>query len=128
MTLKVLYVQLATPSFAGIERVVDEVASELAGRYPDEFDIDVIYTSAYGEDLTGRSYTKIMSVAKQRKLLDVMVRARKVISAKDYDLIVVPQIEPTVIYWFASFGLKRRFVTHLHGNPKFEGLNWKSKI
>lgn len=37
-----------------------------------------------------------------------------VIKATDCNLVVVPQIEPTVMCMAACLGLKRRFAVHLH--------------
>ena len=125
--LKILYIQPGTSAFAGIERVVDAVCTMLADRFSEDFEVDVLYTSVHKNRPTeARGYNVIDRVAKGR--LDVMRIFRSVIKAKDYSLVVVPQIEPTVICMAACIGLNRRFAVHLHGNPKRERSHFKAKI
>ncbi|KWV57202.1 alpha-mannosyltransferase [Rhizobium altiplani] len=125
--LKVLYIQPGTSSFAGIERVVDAVCTMLADRFSEDFEVDVLYTSVHRNRPTEtRGYNVIDRVAHGR--LDLMRIFRNVIKSKDYNLVVVPQIEPTVICMAACIGLNRRFAVHLHGNPKREADHLKAKI
>ncbi|MDQ0562015.1 glycosyltransferase involved in cell wall biosynthesis [Rhizobium mesoamericanum] len=125
--LKILYIQPGTSSFAGIERVVDNVCTMLADRFAEDFEVDVLYTSVQKNRPTqSRGYKVIDRVAHGR--LELMRIFRSVIKAKDYGLIVVPQIEPAVICMAACIGLKRRFALHLHGNPKREAGHLKAKI
>lgn len=65
-------------------------------------------------------------VAKSR--LSLMRNFRDVISRKNYDLIVVPQVEPTVICMVSCIGLRKKFVVHLHGNPRLERSHLKAKL
>jgi len=125
--LKILYIQLATASFAGIERVVDDVCCALMDDYGDRFDIDVLYAADYKDQMPhGRGYNAISVFAPNT--LSLLFNARRIIARTKYDLIVVPQVEPTVLYWLSSLGLKRRLVMHLHGNPKMEATHLKAKI
>ncbi|MBW9118020.1 glycosyltransferase [Rhizobium cauense] len=125
--LKILYIQPGTSAFAGIERVVDAVCTMLADRFSDDFEVDVLYTSVHKNRPTeARGYNVIDRVAHGR--LELMRIFRSVIKSKDYSLVVVPQIEPTVICMAACIGLKRRFAIHLHGNPKRERSHFKAKV
>ncbi|MDM9625177.1 glycosyltransferase [Rhizobium sp. S152] len=125
--MKILYIQPGTSAFAGIERVVDAVCTMLADRFPEDFEVDVLYTSVHKNRPTeARGYNVIDRVAYGR--LDLMRIFRSVIKSKDYSVVVVPQIEPTVICMAACIGLNRRFAVHLHGNPKRERSHFKAKI
>ncbi|WP_028748176.1 glycosyltransferase [Rhizobium mesoamericanum] len=125
--LKILYIQPGTSSFAGIERVVDNVCTMLADKFAEDFEVDVLYTSVQkNRPAQARGYKVIDRVAHGR--LELMRIFRSVIKAKDYGLIVVPQIEPAVICMASCIGLKRRFALHLHGNPKREAGHLKAKI
>lgn len=125
--LKILYVQPGTSSFAGIERVVDSICSSLMDKYSDLFDVDVLYTSVHKNKPTERrKYNVIEAIARSR--IDLMRKFRQVVGAKDYDLVVVPQIEPTVICMASCIGIRRNFAVHLHGNPRLERSHIKAKI
>lgn len=125
--LKILYIQPGTTTFAGIERVVDAVCHRLSETYPDEFDIDVLYVSAHENRPSGdRKYKSIDCVATGR--IELMRVFRRVIGAKDYSLVVVPQIEPAVICMVSCLGMRRKFAVHLHGNPRFERSHIKAKL
>lgn len=125
--LKVLYTQPNTTTFAGMERVIDEICAQLASTYQDTFDIDVFYPSRYDSYEVGkRPYRKIERQASGR--LGFMQAVRQIVAAKQYDVVVIPQVEATVICWVACFGLKKNFVTHLHGNPRLERSHFKAKV
>ncbi|QFY59988.1 glycosyltransferase family 4 protein [Rhizobium grahamii] len=124
--LKILYIQPGTSSFAGIERVVHTICSQLAEKHGDDFDIDVLYTARNTHRPDDRKYNTIDRIARGR--IPVMRAYRSVIKDKPYSLIVVPQIERTVICMTACLGLRRNFAMHLHGNPKRERNHFKSKI
>ncbi|OWV96116.1 alpha-mannosyltransferase [Rhizobium sp. R72] len=123
---KILYLQPGTQSFAGIERVVDTICCKLAEKYADDFEVDVLYTSAHVNRPSDRNYHAIDR--RPRGRLQLMNTFRDVIKSKDYDLIVVPQIEPAVIAMVSCLGIRRNFVVHLHGNPKRECSHLKAKI
>lgn len=125
--LKILYIQPGTKAFAGIERVVDDVCAMLADRYPEDFEVDVLYTSVHKNRPTeARKYRSIDRIAASR--IALMRTFRSVIGAKEYSLVVVPQIEPTVMCMVACLGLNQRFAMHLHGNPKREAVHLRAKI
>jgi|GEM_PF-818666 len=125
--LKVLYVQPATRFFAGIERVVDEVCCELASKYGDAFEIDVLYLSRFKNfEVKDKPYHHFQMETQGR--WDLVRNLRKVIGGKPYDLVVIPQVEPTVIAWFTCLGLGRKFAMHLHGNPRLEQSHFKAKV
>jgi len=125
--IKVLYCQPGTTVFAGIERVNDEICTELAKTYGDAFDVDVLFVSEHRNyPATPRAYNIVRRSVSSR--LGLMRAFRSVVRDKPYDLVVVPQIDPTVIFWFARLGLKRPIALHLHGNPRRESGHLKAKI
>jgi glycosyltransferase involved in cell wall biosynthesis len=125
--LRILYILPPTPTFAGIERVIDEVCAELARTCGDRFQIDVLYTSQYeGHDPKSRPYASIQ--ARPRSRLGLMSAVRQTVRAKPYDLVVVPQVEATVVFWFACLGLNRKFILYIHGNPALEGRSAKARF
>lgn len=125
--LRVLYVQPKTSCYAGIERVVDEVAAALAEILPHRFDVSVLYLSRFeGYELGERPYTPIFTAP--TGVLSTLATLRRVIGRGQYDVVVFPQIEPTVMGWIATLGLKSRLICHLHGNPRRENSHWKAKV
>ncbi|MDQ0562529.1 glycosyltransferase involved in cell wall biosynthesis [Rhizobium mesoamericanum] len=124
---KILYIQVHTSTFAGIERVIDTICTFLTDRHPEEFDIDVLYTSHQeARPKEPRNFNTIDRLARGR--IDVMRTYRDVIASKNYDLVVVPQIEPTVICMVSCLGLSRKFAIYLHGNPRVECTHPKARI
>lgn len=124
---RVLYVQPGTSNFAGIERVVDTICTELVERRGDDFDVDVLYTTEHKNfPIEPRKYRAIKKVARSRTHL--MRIFRETVGGGNYDLVVVPQIEPTVICWVACLGLAPRLAMHLHGNPALERSHPKAKV
>ncbi|MDR6817500.1 glycosyltransferase involved in cell wall biosynthesis [Neorhizobium sp. 2083] len=125
--LKVLYVQPGTSAFAGMERVIDTICSGLVEQYANDFEVDVLYTSIHHNRPTEkRNYNIIDRVASNR--IELMRNFRQVIASKDYNLVVVPQIEPTVICMASCIGMRRKFAVHLHGNPRLERSHMKAKV
>ncbi|ONF49463.1 alpha-mannosyltransferase [Methylobacterium radiotolerans] len=125
--LQILYIQPRTPVFAGIERVVDTICTELATNYSAEFDVDVLRLSQHkNHPPEPRHYRSVFRPVTSR--LDLLRTFRAVIREKRYDLVIVPQIEPTVIFWFARLGIRQRVAMHLHGNPRREATNFKSTL
>ncbi|KQV70327.1 glycosyltransferase [Rhizobium sp. Root1220] len=124
---KILYIQPGTHCFAGIERVVDTICSDLSEKYADDFDVDVLYTTSQeNRPPEPRKYNSIDR--RPRGRFELMRTFRKVIKSKDYSLVVVPQIEPAVIAMASCIGLRRNFAVHLHGNPRLERSHLKAKI
>jgi len=125
--LHILYILPPTPTFAGIERVIDEICAELARAHAAHLMIDVLYTSQYeGHDPGTRPYTSIQTRPRSRRGL--MAAVRRTVGAKPYDLVVVPQVEATVVFWFACLGLGRKFALYIHGNPALEGRSAKARV
>jgi len=125
--LQILYILPPTPTFAGIERVIDEICAELARTRGEGLMIDVLYTSQYaGHDPKTRPYTSIQTSPSSRR--ELMSAVRRTVRAKPYDLVVVPQIEATVVFWLACLGLGRKFILYIHGNPALEGRHAKARF
>ncbi|KMO33192.1 cellobiosyl-diphosphoprenyl alpha-mannosyltransferase [Methylobacterium tarhaniae] len=127
MKLKVLYMLPPTRSFAGIERVIHAVAAELVQQYGEQLDVSVLYMTTYeGMDRLVMPYRLIQrSVTTRTSLIRTM---RSVALAERYDLIIVPQVEATVIAWLSCLGARRRMVVYLHGNPDREMRSAKARI
>ncbi|WP_084126829.1 glycosyltransferase [Demequina sp. NBRC 110054] len=118
--LRIAYLVPPSPSFAGIERVVHELAEELARTYGDQLDVHVIYACHYAErELGSTSYTKHeMGVD---RLLTLAGPLRRVLRRQRIDVLVSPQVEATVVSWIATRGKGgAALIGHLHGNPEVE--------
>ena len=125
--MKVLYIQPGTSTFAGIERVVDTICSELAEKYGAQHEIHVLYTTDHeGYPAEPRRYYAIRRSCNGR--LSLLSTFRDVIRRGRYDVVVVPQVEPTVFVWIACLGLRPKIVMHLHGNPRMERSHLKARI
>ena len=118
--LRVVYFVSPSEHFAGIERVVHEIASGLMEHYGDRLEVHVLFSTRYDEaELVDVPYT--MHVLGADRLLAMPVRIRSVLRRLRPDVLICPQVEASVIGWVASRGLGvRLFVTHLHGNPLLE--------
>ena len=127
MPIRVLYVQSGTGQFAGIERVVDDMATAISNKYNHEFEVDVLFLSPFpGIDFSDRPYRRLERYVRSR--FDLLAAAREGATRAEYDVIIVPQVESTVVFWIACLGLGRKIVLHLHGNPNYETSHWKAKI
>lgn len=127
MSVSVLYIVPPTRQYAGIERVVDEICEALATRHAGELDVTVLHLAKYADhDLGPRTYESRAYDARGR--LEILGIVRREIARRRYDLVVVPQVEATVLFWLASVGLHRHFVLYLHGNPARENSHPKANI
>lgn len=127
--LRVLYVVPPSEHFAGIERVVHEIAGELARAHAESFEVHVVYCKDYSELAEGTTaYQK--HVLDAQRLRSLFWPLYQFLRRQRFDLIVCAQVEPSVICWLASRlaggGL---FIPHLHGNPQIEmSLSWMSRL
>ncbi len=125
--IRVLYVLPPTGKFAGIERVVNEIADGLARRYPQELSVDVLLLGMFdGWPEAAPAYSAL-----SRRVdgpLSVMKVIRETVRNGQYDLVVVPQVEASVITWLSCVGLGPRIAMYLHGNPKFENTHFKASV
>jgi glycosyltransferase involved in cell wall biosynthesis len=124
---KVLYIVPQTTTFAGMERVIDSICDELAAQYRDTFSIHVLYTTAYAQIVDAeRNYTKVIRAQPGRA--NLIRNVRNLLASENYSLIVIPQVEPTALFWFCMIGLRRPFAMHLHGNPRLEKRSRKAAV
>jgi len=118
--LRLAYFVPPSQHFAGIERVVHEIASGMVEHYGDILDVHVLFASDYDEPLLAstRYVRHVLGVDRLRGLAAAL---RRRVAAEDIDILVCPQIEASVIAWIATRGLRLPyFVPHLHGNPRLE--------
>lgn len=120
MAVKILYVLPPSPHFAGMERVVHDVATGLASRYRDRFDITVLYCHRY-EELAGELLYRVVW-EDVRRLRGFPFRIARWLCREPFDVVVVAQFEPAALLWLCHrlCGGGARFVMHFHGNPKVE--------
>lgn len=118
MKMKVLYVVPPSSQFAGIERVVHDVATGLATRYGERLDVTVLYCYRYAELSDDLPYRVIWENV--QKLRSLPFRVARSLRKEYYDVVVIANFEPTALVWlWHRLGAgKSRFVMHLHGNPK----------
>jgi glycosyltransferase involved in cell wall biosynthesis len=118
--VRVAYFVPPSRHFAGIERVVHEIATGLTEAHGDLLDVHVLFSSRYDDDLLADTrYTlHVLDIDRLRNLAATL-RAR--IRDGGFDVLVCPQVEASVIAWLATRGLRLPvFVVHLHGNPRVE--------
>ena len=118
--VRVAYFVSPSAHFAGIERVVHEIATGLAEAHGDVLDVHVLYSTRYDEPLLADTrYTRhVLGVDRLRRLAATL---RRCVAALDNDVLVVPQVEASVVAWLATRGLGLPvLVPHLHGNPRIE--------
>ncbi|MGE3285964.1 MAG: glycosyltransferase [Pseudonocardia sp.] len=112
-----------SPHFAGVERVVHEIATGLAEEHADVLDVHVFFATRYDDRLLVKpSYNlHVLDVDRLRKVASSL---RSAVATNEIDILVCAQVEPSVIAWLATRGLGLTgFVAHLHGNPRLEERN-----
>lgn len=117
---KIAYLVPPSLDFAGVERVVHEIATGLAERHGEAFDVHVVYATRYDEELLrDTAYTlHVLGVARLRRLATAI---RACVAQNKFDVLVCAQVEPSVLTWLATRGLGLPvFLTYLHGNPRIE--------
>jgi glycosyltransferase involved in cell wall biosynthesis len=118
--VRVAYLVPPSAHFAGIERVVHEIASGLVEKYGHILDVHVLFCSAYDDDLL-REPAYTMHVLGAGRLRHVLAAIRRCVAQHDFDVLVCPQVEASVVAWVATRGLGLEiFLPHLHGNPRIE--------
>jgi glycosyltransferase involved in cell wall biosynthesis len=118
--LRIAYFVPPSAHFAGIERVVHELATGLAESDPDRLDVHVLYASRYDDELLqDTAYTQHVLGADRLRGLGRALRSG--VKAIGVDVLVCPQVEASVVGWAATRGLGLPlFLAHLHGNPRLE--------
>jgi glycosyltransferase involved in cell wall biosynthesis len=117
---KVAYFVPPSKHFAGIERVVHELAAGLSEAHGDRLDVNVVFASRYNENLLANAHyrTHVLDVDRLR---DLPRSLRACVAEQGFDILVVPQVEAAVVAWLATRGLGLPlFLPHLHGNPRLE--------
>lgn len=123
MKTKILYVVPPSTHFAGIERVVHDIASGLATRYGDRLDVTVLYCHRYAELARDLPYQVIWKSVQRLRSFPFSVQS--VLREQPYEIVVIAQFEPTALVWLwhRMCAGRARFVMHLHGNPKKERIS-----
>jgi len=118
--VRVAYFVPPSQHFAGIERVVHEIASGLVEAYVDALEVHVIYASRYHEAILENPAYQAHVLGVDR-LRQVACALRSLVAEHRFDVLVCPQVEASVTAWLATRGLSLPgFVAHLHGNPQVE--------
>jgi glycosyltransferase involved in cell wall biosynthesis len=118
--LRVAYFVPPSPHFAGVELVVHEIASGLMELAGGRLDVHVIYSTPYDDRrLVDTPYR--LHVLDTNRLRYLAPKLRATVADLDIDVLISAQVEPSVLSWAATRGLRLPvFVTHLHGNPQVE--------
>lgn len=115
--MRVLYVVPPSRQFAGIERVVHELANFLA---EDGSVVPTVYSFA-NHDYGGERIRYRLVRARADRLRQAPARLSQFLRTESFDLIVVAQFELATLVWLAAPATaRRRLVAHLHGNPQVE--------
>ncbi|NEK94479.1 glycosyltransferase [Modestobacter muralis] len=118
--VKIAYFVPPSGHFAGVERVVHEIATGLAEEHSEALDVHVVYARRYDEAvLQDTAYTQ--HVLDVQRLRNLALAIRSCVARERFDVLVCPQVEPSVLTWVATRGLRLPvFLPHLHGNPRVE--------
>jgi glycosyltransferase involved in cell wall biosynthesis len=118
--LRVAYLVPPSRGFAGVERVVHEIATGLMEAHGDLLDVHVLFAREY-EDHPVRGTLYTMHVLGVNRLRGLAAAVRANVATHCFDVLVCAQVESSVVAWFATRRLRLPvFVTHLHGNPRIE--------
>lgn len=118
--LRVGYFVPPSKHFAGIERVVHELASGLMESHGDVLDVHVLFSSRYENDILVNTPYKLHVLGVDR-LRNLIANLRACVARERFDVLVCPQVEASVMAWLATRGLGVPvFISHLHGNPRIE--------
>lgn len=118
--IRIAYFVPPSEHFAGIERVVHEIATGLMEAHDDLLDVHVLFSSRYHDDLL-RDTRYTLHVLEVDRLRHLAAALRAEVAKVDADVLVCPQVEASTIAWLATRGLRLPvFVAHLHGNPRIE--------
>jgi glycosyltransferase involved in cell wall biosynthesis len=117
---RIVYFVPPSKHFAGIERVVHEIADGLMNAHGDRLDVHVIFGSRYDEPLlVGTRYR--LHVLDLSRLRELPGKLRSTLREIAPDIVFFPQVEASVLGWVSTRGLGVPvFVAHLHGNPRRE--------
>ncbi len=128
--LRVAYVVPPSSHFAGIERVTHDLASGLAEQFGDELEVHVVYASRYDEPTLRQPAYKLHQLGVDQ-LRQLPVALRRWVVAHPVDVLVVPQVEASVLAWLGTRGAGLpALVVYLHGNPRveYDGGNWSTRL
>ncbi|WP_432495914.1 glycosyltransferase [Kineococcus gypseus] len=118
--VRVAYFVPPSEHFAGVERVVHEIASGVAQAHGDELDVHVLFSTRYDDALLEETPYTLHQLGVDR-LRNLAGPLREVVAREGFDVFVCPQVEPSVMARIALVGLRVPvFITHLHGNPRVE--------
>jgi glycosyltransferase involved in cell wall biosynthesis len=118
--LRIAYFLSPSEHFAGIERVVHEIATGLVEQFGSRVEVHVLFSTGYDDPVLQNPYYT-PHVLRGNRLATMPRRVRATLRRIRPDVLVVPQVEASVLCWFASRGLGVDvFIPHLHGNPMLE--------
>lgn len=118
--MRVAYFLPPSENFAGVERVVHQLSASLALMDAPGLEVHLIFSTAYSDNsLVNPPY--ISHTLGSQRLRSLGAQLRRCVYDNRIDLLICPQIEPSVVAFLATRGLGLYgFVTHLHGNPSIE--------
>lgn len=121
--IKIAYIVPPSRQFAGIERVVHELATQLANDFNEYLDVHVVFCCKYQEIEFGRLPYRAHWIDAPR-MRSVFSRLRQFFKKNNFDIIVPAQCETSLFCFLAarSAGSNACIVPHLHGNPRVEKL------
>lgn len=116
---RILYVVPPSPSFAGVERVIHDVANAISARPDNPFAVSVLYFSEYAA--LGQERIRYEPIIKKAgRLRQTTAVLRKLLRERRFDLVIVPQVEASTFAAAALPPRGTRMVVYLHGNPWVE--------
>ncbi len=90
------------------------------GGLGDRLDVHVLYSTRYEDERLSDTAYQLHAFDTDR-LRYLAGALRGVVAEHDFDVLITAQVEPAVLAWVATRGLRLPvFITHLHGNPRIE--------
>jgi glycosyltransferase involved in cell wall biosynthesis len=116
---RILYVVPPSPVYGGIERVVTDIAEQLARDFGAVVEIHVLYCARY-EEITSAPKNFTIHYLESDRLRHLFVRLVTFLREQSFDLVIPAQCELSVLVSLAVMGTGTRLVPFLHGNPALE--------
>lgn len=123
---RILYIVPPSPTFAGVERVIHDIANAIMSSKSSNFQVSVLYFVDY-ETLQHEPIRYELIHRPAGRLRHIPAVLRQLLREREFDLIIVPQVEAATFAWASIPPRLTRMAVYLHGNPWVErSRSWQS--
>jgi glycosyltransferase involved in cell wall biosynthesis len=123
---RVLYVVPPSPTFAGVERVIHDVANAIMLDPGNDLRLSVLYFRDY--EVLSREPTQYELIHRTaNRLRHIPAILHRLLREQHFDLAVIPQVEAATFTWMSRPPRRTQLAIYLHGNPWVEQRrSWQS--